>query len=224
MANIQDPTSGAQTRVDLAYLAARVSHRPPEGATAFGNYRQGLFTGTMAAGLAANSEVMQFRYTGANICIVNQVIFHGAAANLAFAAGALSFRLQFATSWSVDGSGGQVSATTTEAAQLDSAFAVPVAALRVSTTAALGAGTKTLQGVTANSQGLGLALGFTAPATPAVGQQMPQTDLLNAGLYDSPQALRTNEGLVVVATVPATGTWITGFSVAWTEMLLATWR
>lgn len=224
MSNILDPTTADGAKVDNAFKALRMSHRPPEMSASFGGYRQGLMTGTMAAGLAANSEVLQFRYTGANVAVVNLVRFEGVAASLAFAAGQLSFRLLMATAWSADGSGGNALTTTGEAAQLDSRFAIPVATLRVATTAALTAGTKTLQGITANQQGLGMALGFTAPATPAVGAQMAPYDLLNASVYDSPQVLQANEGLVVVATVPATGTWLSGFTVSWIEMPLATWR
>src|SRR5688572_4893760 len=81
---------------------------------------------------------------------------HGVYASTAFAAGAFSFRLLFADGWSVDGSGCSVLTTTGEAAQLDSVFAIPAATLRVSTTAALGAGSKTLQGITTNQQGSAL--------------------------------------------------------------------
>lgn len=227
MANIQDPNTPANVMaVDGSFKSARVSLRPLDATVSQGSYQQGLFTGTMAAALAANSEVMQFRYTGANICVVNQVTFEGLAANVAFAAGALNFRLLVAQAWTVDGSGGNVAAVTTEATQLDSQYTAPTATLRVASTAALGAGTKTLQGVTANSQGIGLAIGFTAPAVPAVGQQMPKDSNFfhTSAAYDHPQILRNNEGLVVVANVPATGTWITGFTISWTEMLAATWR
>lgn len=226
MANIQDPTSGAVQRVDGSFQASRVTLRPLDSTVSLGSYQQGLLTGSMAAGLVANSEVMQFRYSGANVAIVNQVTFEGVAASTAFAAGALNFRLLFADAWSADGSGGNAIATTLEANQLDSQYTIPTATLRVASTAALGIGTKTLQGVTANVQGLGLAAGFTAPATPGVGQQMAKDSNFyhTSAAYDHPLVLRQNQGIVVVATVPATGVWISGFTVSWTEMLAATWR
>lgn len=225
MAVIQSGATTDLATVDATTKAIRVVQRPLVPSNTTGAYRQGLFTGSMAAGLAANSEVMQFRYTGANLAIVRRVIFEGVAASTAFAAGAFSFRALLATSWTVDGSAGQVAAATSNGQELDTSYAAPVATLRVSTTVTLGAGTKTLQGVTANAQGIGLALGFTAPATPAVGQQMPRSDLLGEDPgAEHPQVLRQNEGIVVVATVPATGVWITGFTVQWIECTAAEWR
>lgn len=222
MANILSPTNTVAAEVGAQHKAVRTSPRPPEAVNTLGAYRQSLFTGSVGAGLAANSEIAQFRYTGASLAMVKRIQMDTVCATTAFAAGAISFRLLTATGWSADGSGGSV--LTTPLA-LDSRMAVPVASLRVATTTALGAGTKTLQGVTTNQQGIGINLGFTAPATPAVGVQMPAADLFNAAsIYQEPAILQNNQGLVVVATVPATGVWITGFTIEWTEISSADWR
>jgi hypothetical protein len=224
LAVIQSGDSSDLGVVDATFKSLRVSNRPVDPGT-LGSYRQSLFSGAVTAGLAANSEVMQFRYTGANLAIVNQVKFLGVAASTAFAAGAMSFRLLLATSWSADGSGGNVLTVSGGTSELDSSYASSVATLRVIDQAALGVGTKTLQGVTSNRQGIGVCMGFTAPATPAVGQQMAPDFLFETqGLYAHPQVLRQNEGLVVVATVPGTGVWLTGFTVDWDEVTVADWR
>jgi hypothetical protein len=229
MAVIQSGASVDLLTVDVQSRAARVALRPLVPSTSTGVYRQGLFTTTMAAALAANAEIMQFRYTGANLCLVRRVTCHGFfVGSTAFGAAASlgSFRLTMNTAWTVDGTGGSVLTTTGEAAQLDSTYAVPVATLRVATTAALSAGTKTPQGITTNVQGSGLYLiPFTATAALAGAQLSPQLDLFGEdGSIDHPQVLRQNEGLAVVATVPGTGTWNTGFTVQWAECTAAEWR
>ena len=85
-------------------------------------------------------------------------------------------------------------------------------AARISSTAALTAGTKSLdtQAIAQYSAAIG-----TATST----QWMPQFDLFHVDPGgESPLILSQNEGFVVRATVPATGTWQFGVTVCWTEL------
>ena len=85
-------------------------------------------------------------------------------------------------------------------------------AARIASTAALTAGTKTL-----DSQALGQYSAAFGTATST--QWIPQLDLFHADPGgESPLVLAQNEGFVVRATVPATGTWQFGVTVVWTEL------
>jgi hypothetical protein len=185
-----------------------------------GSYRASLVTGVMAAGLAANADVLQLRWTDPNtLCLIERISCEGAGSIVAFAAGVTRFAAFVARAWTVDGSGG-AAATLGATQKLRTTMPSPRlttagSALRISTTSALVAGTRTLDAfphasVVASVQALA---GW--PVMPA-----------NAVLIESPTpnsdyvALAAIEGIVVQATVPTTGTWTAAFTVDWCEVAL----
>ena len=89
------------------YRSMRTTLRPLDHG-ALGSYRLSLLSGTMAAGLAANSEVFQFRWSDATrICVVTSIIWDGLSGSAtAFAAGFGKVDVLAARSWTADGSGG----------------------------------------------------------------------------------------------------------------------
>jgi hypothetical protein len=95
-----------------------------------------------------------------------------------------------------------------------------VGEIRVATTAALGAGTKTLDAALVG-QLLGHSSGGFGSATPIIGSlYLPRDGQIfrarpEAG--EHPILLEQNEGFVIRATVPATGVWNLGFQVHWAE-------
>ena len=206
---------GTVAEVDGAnYRALRTTLRPIDYG-AFGAYRLSMLSGTMAAGLAANSEVFQFRWNDATrTCAVTSVIWDGLSGSAtAFAAGFGKVDLMVARSWTADGSGGSAAtiAGNTQK-QRTSMGATLLGAARISSTAALTAGTKTLDN---QAHGQYSAAFGTATST----QWIPQVDLFHADPGgESPLVLAQNEGFVVRATVPATGTWQFGVTVVWTEL------
>jgi hypothetical protein len=196
------------------YRAMRSTLRPIDYG-ALGSYRLSLLSGTMAAGLAANSEVFQFRWSDATrICVVTSVIWDGLSGSAtAFAAGFGKVDMLVARSWTADGSGG-VAATISgnNAKQRTSMGSTLLGAVRASSTAALTAGTKTL-----DTQAIGQYSAAIGTGTSV--QWMPQFDLFHADPGgESPLILAQNEGFVIRATVPATGTWQFGATVCWTEL------
>ena len=81
--------SGTVAEVDgTNFRAMRGTLRPIDYGS-LGSYRMSLLSGTMAAGLAANSEVVQFRWSDATrLCVVTSIIFDGLSGSAtAFAAG-----------------------------------------------------------------------------------------------------------------------------------------
>lgn len=207
--------TGVVAEVDgTNYRSLRTTLRPIDYG-AFGSYRVSGLSGTMAAGLAANAEVFQFRWTDATrICVVTSVIWDGLSGSAtAFAAGFAKVDMLVARSWTADGSGGTTLSLAGNNQKMRSSMNTTlVGGSRIASTAALSAGTKTndVQAVGQYSAAVG-----TATST----QWIPQFDLFHSDPGgESPLILSQNEGFVIRATVPATGTWQFGVTVCWTEV------
>ena len=229
MAVINDPNTAANITqvgpVDTSVneFAAHVSVRP-DSCGSLGHYLAHVFTGNIAAGAGALSELVQLRYTGTNKVIVYDVtIEHFRSLGTAFAAGNYLFDLIKATAWTVDGTGGG----TQVPEKLRTSMAAPTATVRVSTTAALGAGTKTLNtnpfravrgivSVAINGMMLG-SISATANITVGYPGSVPLTlDSNTPNAY--PIVLVQNEGIVIRATVPGTGVWEAAFTIRFAEV------
>jgi len=209
--------SGTVVEVDgTTFRALRVTSRPVEYG-ALGLYRIAMLSGTMAAGMAAASEIFQARWTSAtNLALIWGMSFDGFGSATAFTAGFGNMSMTIARSWSADGSGGTPATLTGNNQKLRTSMGTSLmGAIRVSTTGALGAGTKTLDAqpiaqvalsinAVANTQ-------YLPPATVVYGN-------LEAGGNPTPVVLAQNEGVVVRATVPATGTWQFGVTMSWAEV------
>ena len=194
--------------------AMRATLRPHDYG-ALGSYRLSLLSGTMAAGLAANAEVWQFRWSDATrLCVVTKIVIDGISNTAtAFTAGVGNMQLYVARSWTADGSGGTAATLTGNNTKLRTDMgATLLGSARISSTAALTAGTKTLD---TNASGQ-MSLAFPAVASTQIENRIALFEP-NPGM-ESPFILAQNEGLVIRATVPATGTWAFGVTVNWTEL------
>lgn len=197
------------------FRALRVEPRPLDPGS-LGAYRKSLLSGTMAAGLAANAEIFQFRFTDATrICVVHRVTLDGLAGSAtAFTAGFGKVDMVAARNWTADGSGGTAGTLTGNVGKLRTSYSSPLAgtSIRISSTAALTAGTKTL-----DTDGIGL-YSFTV-GTAVSAQYAPQVVLFGEDMgAQHPLIFAQNEGFVLRASVPATGTWQFGVTVTWTEV------
>ena len=191
----------------------------------YGHYAVAVQTGAIAAGASADSEVMQFRWdTSGKLAIITEVAVTGMRATTAFAVGVITLKATIARAYTVNGSGGTAlvfggdSNVDNAALRTNMADSV-VSDFRISTTAALTAGTAALEvndigQITTHSSG-----GFSA-ATPIIGSiYLPTTTLFRADIQNGqyPLVLASDEGFVVRATVPATGVWNLGLLVKWAE-------
>jgi hypothetical protein len=215
--------AGSGVGVDSGVAAAapmHVANKPiPYGA--LGHYRYGGFTGIIAAGLAANSEIFQFRWTDATrICLILKVKISAVVSTTFFAAGVpVQIDLVKATSWTVAGSGGTRPTITTlmkSRASMGSSL-VASSDIGIATTAALTAGTKTLEATSMH------AIVAPGPITASLNGQIiaPGTVMIEPDQADGehPLTLVTNEGFVIRSVaVPATGTWTAAVSVVWCEV------
>ncbi len=204
--------SGIVQEVEASTRAARVVLRPMDWGS-LGIYSVNIISGTMTAGLVANSETFQARWTHAtNIALIKKIRFDGGGSIAAFAAGFYKHEAIIVRGWTVDGSGGTAANLTGNNGKLRSSMgASGFGAIRMSSTVALTAGTKTL-----DAQGIGSTVGgMTATA----GLGMPGADLYLAdNESEYPVVLVTNEGVIVRTTVPATGTWTFGITMKWAEL------
>lgn len=174
------------------------------------NFSVGGATGVIAAGLAAASEIFQFRWTSTQTrCRILCAQMSAAVGATGFAAGAASFDMAIARVWSADGTGGAT--LTPSRMRSKSQNASLVGTVRIATTAALGAGTKAFDTSAINN----LVGGAGTAGTPIV---YPIPLYVDWASYGVPLVLDTNEGFSIRATVPATGVWTAGIWVAWAEV------
>lgn len=206
--------------VESTFDALRTVIKPIEYTT-FGHYSLGITTGIIPAALTANSEIFQFRWTDATrLCIIRKIRISASVTTTFFAAGVpVQIDLVKATSWSGQGTGGTavtISATLKKRSSMGSSL-VATGDIRSATTAALGAGTKTLE---ANSLQNIVAAG---PITASLNGTIiaPGTILWQSEVGDGehPLVLVQNEGFIIRSVaVPATGTWQASFQVDWAEV------
>lgn len=207
-----------QTNVE--HQSLRIEPRPVDAA-GLGSYSFGGLTGIIPAALAANSEIFQFRWADATrYALIRKIKISAAVTTTFFAAGVpVQIDLIKSTGWTVAGTGGT---GVTPAALLKKRTSmgntlVATGDLRIATTAALGAGTKTLEGaslsaivapgpITASLNGL-----IIAPGTVLWENEMGD------GVY--PLILAQNEGISIRSVaVPATGTWTAAIEIQWAEV------
>lgn len=213
--------AGIIAEVESAQKSLRVVQSPRDPG-ALGSYGVGVVSGVMAAGLAANSEIFQFRWTNASNSMVLRSVTIGAGGIVAFAAGVCTFGLRVARTWSADGTGGTALSFATHdqkrRTSMGTTLAPTALGVRAASTAALGAGTKTLDGNDFST--ITGSVGVTA-GTPLVN---PSTALWMRNTADEyPLFFAASEGFVIRATVPATGTWTFSVSIEWAEVANGTY-
>lgn len=204
--------SGVDAEVEANTRALRVAVRPNDYGS-LGIYNKALTSGTMAAGLAANANVFAFRWTHAtNLCIMRRVRLSAANAGTAFAAGVGIFNMFPARTFTASASGGTAGTLTGNNGKLRTSMATTlVGDVRISSTAALTAGTWTL-----DTDAIGaLSTGILATAGATL---IAPSDLFYHADNEYPLVLAQNEGFTIQATVPATGTWTFSVQAEWEEL------
>lgn len=206
--------------LDTDALGAAKCVARPTDYTGFGHYSYGGFTGVLPAALTANSEIFQFRWADASrVCIINEVKISACVSTTFFAAGVpVQIDLIKSTGWSVAGTGGTAISPAALLKKRTSMASTLLASgdMRIATTAALGAGTKTLEAYAQAS------LAAAGPITASLNGQIvaPGTILFRAEVGDAqhPLVFAQNEGFSIRSVaVPATGTWTAAIQVDWTE-------
>lgn len=203
------------------FRAMRVANRPLDTGS-LGHYRLSMATGTIAAALAANAELFQFRWTDATrLAVIHKVLISAGANVAATAAGLVTLEMAMARSWSAAGTGGAAATITGNNQKTRTSMgSTLLGEARCATTAALGAGTKTL-----DTQGVGnltFGIGTGAITVAADLSLFPKTDLLEMDANEPhPVVCAQNEGFVIrngATAWPASMTWALGVTVVWAEV------
>ncbi len=192
------------------------------GVTDYGQYGVSAKSGIIAAGIANDSELFQFRWNPANAnskARVRRVSVSAGVSTTYFAAGIpLLLELMKCSGWSVAGSGGTAvdpGAANRRGPSTMKATEVVAGDMRIASTAGLTAGTKTILTPAVNQLVSG------APITSSLsGQIFPaRTPLFEANVAEGehPLELAATEGLIIRTRAPATGTWEFQVSVEWDE-------
>lgn len=214
---------GTVAEVDgTSYRALRGTGRPIDVGS-LGHYRIGTTTGTIGAALAANGELFHFRWTDATrLCVIQKVLISAGANVAATAAGLVNLECTIARSWSADGTGGTAATVTGNNQKTRTSMGTTlVGTVRTATTAALGAGTKTLDSQSIGNVAIGIGTG--AITTSHNLQLIEKIDLIevDADCTMHPIVLATNEGIVVkngATAWPAAMTWNLAVTVVWCEI------
>jgi len=222
MAVLEGGVSGALAGVGAEAASPLHTIRFPVSVGAGGAFRIGALSGVMAAALAANSEIFQFRYvTAASRRALVYKVALSAGMNVAATAAALAaFRMTVARAWTAVGTGGTRIVLTGDNVNLRTAFATSeVNDAGISTTAALGIGTKTLDVTDCGAIAVGIGTGAitTSPTLPI----LPHTALFDAdGEGQEPLDLANQEGFIIRTgnAMPAAMTWHFAVNVLWLEV------
>ena len=205
--------SSAVADVSPDSLALKVEQRPFDYVTG-GSYMLCSKSGTMAAGLGANAPIYAFRNASANLLIcVRRVKLTAWSLGTGFAAGIATFDVYRATSWSAPDTAGVTDTITTNNGKLRTAqpTIAALAEIRHASTGGLTAGTRVLDAQPTDS------INVTVSATANTAFVTFPTNLLARGPGEYPLVLAQNEGFVIQATVPATGTWSWAITPEWDE-------
>lgn len=189
---------------------------------AVNSYRIQLASGTIGAGMSANSPIFSFRWaSAAKTARIREVRVGAESLGTGFTAGLASFAIFRASGWSAADTGG-TAITASAITKMAPGMGDSLSAIRMADTAALTPGTRTL-----DTHSIGLVNFSVTNATNTVFANVGQFPLFEVGpstlevgsdrwtppgLY-----LGLNEGFVVHGTVPATGTWTARVRVVWDE-------
>lgn len=192
--------------------AQLVALRPPD---VLGSYSICVKTGAMAAGIAADAPVFSFRWTEAErVAVIHRVTVALSSLATGFTAGVGIVNAIVARAFTANDTGGSAvsfAAAAANSGKRRTGFRTAAPLMRIATTAALGAGTRTIDT-------LDLAARMFPVTTATNFVHLPTTDLLSQTFDGAwPLVLEPNEGFLVRATVPATGTWQAQVCVDWSE-------
>jgi hypothetical protein len=209
---------GVVAEVESATRASRVTTRPLDTVANGGSFSLSAITGIMAAGIASASEVVQFRWVSTtHLALIKRVRITSGVLGTAFTAGTVLFDMTVARAWTAAGTGGGTATLTTNQGKRRTSMQTSqfgtTGEVRIATTAALGAGTKTLDTMPIRSVITGV------PNTAFIPMLSGDDGLLfQCGPSEYPLVLAASEGFVIRTTVPATGTWTAHVAIDWEEV------
>lgn len=232
MAVIEGGVSASILEVDAATKASRGQIRPIDVGS-LGSYSIASESGTMAAGLSAASPIYSCRWgDSTRAMILHRVGIQAKNLTTAFAAGLTLFELVVARAFTASDSAGTSILPTGNNQKRRTSFGTTlITDLRISSTATLTAGTRTLDAAPLNfSRGFVPAtvvnypfvaknLSGVIPGASTLVYSMEFLDLFDSDIGNRwPIILVQNEGFIIRGTVPGTGTWTFSILMEWSEI------
>jgi hypothetical protein len=206
-------TIAADAEVEDLFKALRVAHRPIDYG-AGGSFQITSKGGTMVAGLGVG-PIYAFRNAlPGMLCAIRRVRVSAWSLGTGFTAGLGTLEMKVARSWTAPDTGGATDTITTNNGKMRTNMAAiaALAEIRHSTTGLLSAGTRTLDAQPLESFNVNVGTGANTAFITS------RTLLFERATSEHPLLLATNEGFVIEATVPATGTWSFAITPEWEEL------
>lgn len=219
MGTIQGATTNTIAEVETGTKAVRVVNRANDVGS-LGSYALGSKSGIMAAGLAGASPIFSMRFTPTvaptSLLLLKKLLFTASTLGTAFTAGSALFEAFVLRNYTVkDTGGGSLTlGTAVTTGKLRTSQAISgVDDFRISATATLTAGTQT-----ADTNPFSSTI-TQIPATTTNYAILPADyPIFQVTPGEHPIVLAVNEGIVIRATVPATGTWSFSVKAVWDEV------
>src|SRR6266516_3486500 len=215
--------ASAKQQTDPGNHASRISLRPAEFGK-YGSYSQAFNSGVMAAGLAAGSVIFAWQWLQKGLlCIPKRGRLTAGTDATAFAQGSTIFDILRAQSITAQYTGGATLNLLGKSGALGTRFAPSlqnvnnsaVGSVAVASTATLVAGTPA---PTFDNNAMGILVGSVGAVPLVYPVQQPGYLIDPSEAGRQPLELQVNEGFVIRATVPITGTWKFGVEVGWDEV------
>lgn len=224
MAIIKGGVSGTLWEMDAATKAGRTQVRPLDVGV-LGSYALDTASGVMAAGLAAASPIYSCRWGDSTRAMALYGLWlEMNSLDTGFTAGLALFELLVARSFTASDSGGTSILPTGNAQKRRTSFGTTLLTdLRQASTGTLTAGTRTLDAQPIGTIRAQISATINRIFVPSIGTDggAPHAALFAPDIASGewPLVLVQNEGYIITATVPATGTW--GFRVRpqWAEIV-----
>lgn len=177
--------TGTVAEVDTIFRAQRVSLRPVE---VLGYYSVAGVSGALT-GVAANGTVFSMRNTGASLLLVRRISLGFFTTTAFTTAQDLAYSLVKANSFTASDSG-QTALFVAGANKHRTSFANVSSApdIRIANTAAITAGTRTLETI---------SMGILAGGSTGLATGMPRQEMLEQDAGDYPLVLAQNEGFII---------------------------
>lgn len=216
---LKSGASGDLAGIDTQHKAVRTSVRPNQADV--GYFQIAGKSGLIAASLAANSPIFAFRGPNTGVCVVQRVRV-ACFLTVAGAAGMMELQMVVARSYTASDTSGNILSVAANNQKKRSSFSTSgVQSIIIANTAALSAGTRTLDTTTAAGATPGQCLSSVvfAQVAGAGSTLLAPTYLFEPSAADHQLVLAANEGFIIQnhAAWPATGTPILFVNVEWFE-------
>ena len=214
--------SDVEQQIDRTHLSGRVTIRPLEhkiGLVTGGHFAATAITGTIAAGIAANAQILQIRWADpTKIFLLKKITAQGATSTIFTTLFGADLELIVGHNSTANGSGGTALALNSTSNRLNSKTMAPSGfagsgEIRIATTAALTAATGQVL------EPAGIGYGRAAPF--AANTTLPKFSLFDrVDPTAHPLVLQLGDTLVVRTPNPgASGVWSVGFEIEWIEVV-----